>query len=125
MLKIDLSKNTVKALQSLPPKHQRQVSAKILSLQENPQPHDSIVLKSTDRQWRRVDSGEYRITNTESKQVTNQGQKSPENSQNNDPKNALNKIEISIYRTEASLLKIAAVGHRNDDRVYRDFERGL
>ncbi|MFN5588895.1 MAG: type II toxin-antitoxin system RelE family toxin [Holosporales bacterium] len=91
MLKIDLSKNTVKALQSLPPKHQRQVSAKILSLQENPQPHDSIVLKSTDRQWRRVDSGEYRI----------------------------------IYRTEASLLKIAAVGHRNDDRVYRDFERGL
>jgi mRNA interferase RelE/StbE len=30
-----------------------------------------------------------------------------------------------IYRVEENALKVATVGNRNDDKVYRDFERKL
>lgn len=91
MPEFDFSRDAAKALRLLPSKHARQVLAKILSLQEQPEPHDSRALKGKANLWRRVDSGEYRI----------------------------------VYRLEAECLKIDAIGHRNDDRVYRDFERKL
>ena len=89
MLDLDISRDAAKALRALPAKQARQVLGRILALQEQPEPHDSRVLKGKAALWRRVDSGEYRI----------------------------------IYRIEDTLLKIDAIGPRNDDRVYRDFER--
>ena len=50
-------------LRRLDGKIQRQVSAKIVSLAENPRPQDVKLLHGPDRIYR-VDSGEYRILYT-------------------------------------------------------------
>ena len=60
MLKIEISKRAEKFIRKLPPKQARQVSAKILELRSNPEPHDSKPLKGYE-QYRRTDFGEYRI----------------------------------------------------------------
>lgn len=59
MLKLDLSKQAVKFIRSLPPKQFRQVINKILELMSDPHPPDSIKLKGSI--YKRTDIGEYRI----------------------------------------------------------------
>lgn len=60
MLKIEISKRAVKFIRTLPAKQKRQITAKILDLRVNSDPHDSIRLKGYE-QYRRTDVGEYRI----------------------------------------------------------------
>ncbi|ELS34530.1 hypothetical protein Pse7429DRAFT_0286 [Pseudanabaena biceps PCC 7429] len=45
MLKINLSRQAVKRLKSLPDKHAKQVATKIKELTSNPYPQDSLKLK--------------------------------------------------------------------------------
>ena len=59
MLKLDLSKQSLKFVQNLPPKQFRQVLNKILALMSDPYPTDSI--KLTGSPYKRTDIGEYRI----------------------------------------------------------------
>ncbi len=60
MLKIELTKRADKFIDSLPAKQKRQITAKILELRNNPEPHDSIRLKGFEK-YRRTSVGEYRI----------------------------------------------------------------
>lgn len=60
MLNIDLKPKAKKFIDSLPPKHKRQIKDSILSLQDNPMPHDAKKLISYEN-YIRVDIGEYRI----------------------------------------------------------------
>lgn len=57
---LDLKPRAKKFIESLPPKHQRQVKDYILSLQDNPVPHDAKKLLGYEK-YTRVDVGEYRI----------------------------------------------------------------
>jgi mRNA interferase RelE/StbE len=57
---IDLKPKTKKFIKSLPPKHKRQVKDCILSLQDNPNPHDAKKLIGYEN-YTRVDIGEYRV----------------------------------------------------------------
>lgn len=59
MLALDLRQRASKFMQKLPPKHRRQISEKILALQNDPLPPDSERL--TGFFYRRADVGEYRI----------------------------------------------------------------
>ena len=59
MLKLDLSKQSLKFVKNLPPKQFRQVLNKILELMSDPNPTDSI--KLTGSPYKRTDIGEYRI----------------------------------------------------------------
>lgn len=61
MLKIRSSKEAGRFLQRVPPKHGRQLVAKITSLAADPNPPDSKELKGYPRPWRRATAGEYRI----------------------------------------------------------------
>lgn len=88
MYKLDLTKAAGKFLATLQAKQYRQVVNTIFELRENPEPHDSEQLAGSP-EYRRVDSGEYRI----------------------------------IYRIEKDTVKIALVGKRNDDEVYKQFKR--
>jgi len=60
MYKVDITKSSGKFIKKLPPKQYRQVVGTILSLRENPTPHDSQQLKGSP-EYQRVDIGEYRI----------------------------------------------------------------
>lgn len=60
MLRIEISKRAEKFIETLPAKQKRQISAKIIELASNPQPHDSIQVKGFP-QFRRTSVGEYRI----------------------------------------------------------------
>ena len=62
MRKIDPSRQADKFLRHVPPKHGRQLAAKIRQLAADPQPPDSKPLKGAPY-WR-ADSGEYRIIYT-------------------------------------------------------------
>ena len=62
MRKIDPSRQADKFLRHVPPKHGRQLAAKIRQLAADPQPPDSKLLKGAPY-WR-ADSGEYRIIYT-------------------------------------------------------------
>jgi len=88
MLRIRVSRVARKALETFPPKHARQVAAKIADLGRDPTPHDSAPLKGV-RDYRRAEIGEYRL----------------------------------IYKVDGDELLVAAVGRRNDDAIYREFER--
>ena len=59
MLKLQLSRESQKFLDSLPPKQFRQIVKKVFSLMENPLPHDSQEMKGYP--FLRNDIGEYRI----------------------------------------------------------------
>lgn len=61
MLKINLSKQAVKFLEKAHPKHAKQIARKLLELQDNPLPNDSIQLKGQYSNLHRTDIGEYRI----------------------------------------------------------------
>ena len=60
MIAIVLKPRAKKFIQSLSPKHQRQIKDSILNLQMNPLPHDSRPLKGY-APCLRSDVGEYRI----------------------------------------------------------------
>jgi len=60
MPKIDLKPKAKKFIESLPPKHQRQVKNHILSLADNPKPQDVKKLLGYEN-YLRTDIGEYRI----------------------------------------------------------------
>ncbi|OQY01091.1 MAG: hypothetical protein B6I26_05705 [Desulfobacteraceae bacterium 4572_130] len=60
MRKINITKSAEKFIKKLPSKQYRQVVGTILSLIENPCPHDSKQLKGSSK-YQRVDIGEYRI----------------------------------------------------------------
>ena len=59
MLKLQLSRESQKFLDSLPPKQFRQIVKKVFSLMENPLQHDSQEMKGYP--FLRNDIGEYRI----------------------------------------------------------------
>jgi mRNA interferase RelE/StbE len=61
MLKIRSSKEVGKFLKHVPPKHGRQLIAKISSLAHDPCPPDSKELKGFVLPLRRATAGEYRI----------------------------------------------------------------
>lgn len=60
MPKIDLKSRVKKFIESLPPKHKRQVKDHILSLADNPMPHDVKKLIGYEN-YLRTDIGEYRV----------------------------------------------------------------
>jgi mRNA interferase RelE/StbE len=59
-LKLDYTKDFLKELADLPPKHFKQVVSRVLALTGDPLPADSKQLQGHGG-LRRVDSGEYRI----------------------------------------------------------------
>ncbi len=59
MLKLNITKQAKKFIESLPPKQAKQLAFKIQELRLNPQPHDSKKLKGYS--YLRSDIGEYRI----------------------------------------------------------------
>ncbi len=60
MLILDLTLKAKKFIESLPPKHQRQIKNAILALQETPIPHDAKKLLGYEN-YTRIDTGEHRI----------------------------------------------------------------
>ena len=61
MLKIKSSKQAGKFLKKMPPKHGRQLIAKISDLARDPLPPDAKALKGYPLPLRRATAGEYRI----------------------------------------------------------------
>jgi len=59
VLKLDLSRDALRFVQTLDPKQYRQVVGTVLRLLQNPEPQDSSALIGYS--YRRVDIGEYRI----------------------------------------------------------------
>lgn len=60
MYKLDITKSAAKFIANLQAKQFRQVVSSILTLRENPEPHDSKQLKGYS-EYRSKDIGEYRI----------------------------------------------------------------
>lgn len=60
MTKIELKPKAKKFIESLPPKHQRQIKNYILSMKDNVHPHDARPLIGYEDYFR-TDVGEYRI----------------------------------------------------------------
>ncbi len=60
---LDYTKDFLKELRTLPPKHFKQVVSKVLALTDEPFPADAKLLQGYADLWR-VDSGEYRIVYT-------------------------------------------------------------
>lgn len=60
-MNLRITKQAIKACQTLDAKQYRQVVSSILALLTNPEPHDSQPMRGTTRGERRVDTGEYRI----------------------------------------------------------------
>lgn len=61
MRKIDPSRRSVKFVEKLPAKHQRQIAEKITALRAEPMPQNHKFLKGKWEGYLRADSGEYRI----------------------------------------------------------------
>jgi mRNA interferase RelE/StbE len=61
VLRIDLSREAAKFLDRLPPKHGRQVAARIMALRDHPVAQDTIQMKGNASAYRRADVGEYRV----------------------------------------------------------------
>ena len=91
MLRIDIAKRVEKFQARLPAKHRRQIAARIIDLANDPNAQDTKALQGAD--FRRADSGEYRIAYRIAHRVTGQA------------------------------LQIVLVGKRNDDEVYRQLKR--
>ena len=88
-MNLDMTKQALKAAKKLDAKQFRQVISAVLALMENPEPHDSQILKGASRGERRIDVGEYRV----------------------------------IYAVKDNLLEVLVIGQRNDDDVYKIWER--
>jgi mRNA interferase RelE/StbE len=59
-MRLSLTRQASKALESLDAKQFRQVMLTVIGLLKNPEPHDSSLLKGSKHGERRVDVGEYR-----------------------------------------------------------------
>jgi mRNA interferase RelE/StbE len=88
-MKLQMTKQVMKACQSLDAKQYRQVVSAIVGLLANPEPHDSQQMRGATRGERRLDVGEYRV----------------------------------VYAIEGETVDVLVVGKRNDDEVYRIWER--
>jgi mRNA interferase RelE/StbE len=88
-MNLTMTKQALKACESLDAKQYRQVVSAILGLLANPEPHDSQQMRGASRGERRVDIGEYRV----------------------------------IYAVDDETVTVLVVGKRNDDEVYRIWER--
>jgi mRNA interferase RelE/StbE len=88
-MNLDMTKQALKAAKKLDAKQFRQVISAVLALMENPEPHDSQILKGASRGERRIDVGEYRV----------------------------------IYAVKDDLVEVLVIGQRNDDDVYKIWER--
>lgn len=88
MRTLELSKNSLKFLESLPAKQYRQVVGACFDLLAQPFPHDARPLKGYEGLFR-IDAGEYRIA----------------------------------YRANDDTIRIAVIGKRNDDDVYKTLAR--
>jgi mRNA interferase RelE/StbE len=86
---LTMTKTAHKAAKKLDAKQFRQVVSAILALLENPEPHDSQVLRGAKNGERRIDVGEYRV----------------------------------IYAVSADVVEVLVIGARNDDDVYKIWER--
>jgi mRNA interferase RelE/StbE len=60
-MNLDMTKQALKAAKKLDAKQFRQAISAVLALMENPEPHDSQILKGASRGERRIDVGEYRV----------------------------------------------------------------
>ena len=60
-LKLEISKQVGKSVEDLPSKYFKQILGKIIKLLENPYPQDFKKIKIGEKEYLRVDSGEYRI----------------------------------------------------------------
>lgn len=83
VLPLNLSKASVRFLDTLPPKQYRQVTRKMIMLMDDPRPVNAERLRGYN--YSRATAGEYRI----------------------------------IFDVENGVLRIVAIGKRNDDEVYR------
>jgi mRNA interferase RelE/StbE len=88
-MNLSMTKTALKAAKKLDAKQFRQVLSAVLSLLENPEPHDSQLLKGGGHSERRIDVGEYRV----------------------------------IYAVAGDLVEVLVIGQRNDDDVYKIWER--
>ena len=61
-LELSIARRAGRFVKTLPPKQYKQVVDAILSLLNDPRPHDSRALKA-GKNLRRVDIGEYRVEN--------------------------------------------------------------
>jgi mRNA interferase RelE/StbE len=86
---LTMTKAALRAAKKLDAKQFRQVISAVLALLENPEPHDSQVLKGAERGERRIDVGEYRV----------------------------------IYAVSGEAVEILVIGARNDDAVYKLWDR--
>ncbi|MBX2809847.1 MAG: type II toxin-antitoxin system RelE/ParE family toxin [Cellvibrionaceae bacterium] len=60
-LPLSISRQVARFIKTLPFKQYKQVVSTILALANDPQPHDSKLLKGSKQHNRRVDVGEYRV----------------------------------------------------------------
>ena len=60
-LALKISRQAGRFIRTLPPKQYKQVVTTMLALPNNPEPHDSRLLKGSRNGNRRVDIGEYRV----------------------------------------------------------------
>ncbi|MGS0979313.1 type II toxin-antitoxin system RelE family toxin [Burkholderia glumae] len=60
-LKLEMTKQALKACAKLDAKQYRQVVSAVLGLLTNPEPHDSQQMRGATRGERRLDVGEYRV----------------------------------------------------------------
>ena len=88
MRKLRLEDEIPKYFSTLPPKHAKQVAAKMMQLLDNARPNDSEQLDGCKNIFR-VTSGEYRV----------------------------------IYMFSPEDVRVLVVGPKNDDSVYKSFER--
>lgn len=69
---LKVKRRAEKEIASIPPKIRRQLLGRIIALEQDPRPHDSIALKGEEDAFR-VDSGNYGILyhiDTEAREVT-------------------------------------------------------
>lgn len=59
-LQMQVKPKVVKFIQTLPPKHKRQLKDRVLSLLDNPVPQDAKKLVGYEN-YQRIDVGEYRV----------------------------------------------------------------
>lgn len=60
-LALKVSRQAGRFIRALPPKQYKQIVSTMLALLNDPEPHDSRLLKGSRRDNRRVDVGEYRV----------------------------------------------------------------
>jgi len=89
VVNLAMTKQALKAAKKLDAKQFRQVVTAVLNLLDDPEPHDSQLLKGASRGERRIDVGEYRV----------------------------------IYAVGDELVEVLVIGQRNDDDVYKIWER--